>query len=828
MPIVATQISEHIDMQALSDCITRLSGSCSKHFYAAGLACLCRSAHQGASHPLLLALDDLKLQRSSSSRTALAGSTADTPRGTATAGPAMASVPGTASAGAASRRATASSQLGLLNSTVMTVSNPPGGASPATAGAAEILRSAEDSSSCQHLSRSSTFRAVHTTTTVLGNGLSPRQADQGGAPAMARTVGGSQPGPVQPLTIAAALSSAQHEAAAAGAAPAAASVTNSGTTSTTARVTAAGVSTPSGRRYAAGTAAIVVGAGLGAAAPSASHTRRQAAGQGSLQQDEAISRQASKSSRASTVEQAVALCALQHQQEQLQQMLRQASQRSHASTPSRLSVTSLPQTAALDAATETAACQPAGAPRHPRDTKQPQHPPPAQQLQLQAAVLHDLQQRLADMQHTLQPAISRQDSTASGRVAALADGAWVTAGSRATWVDAAAGTSGGWPSPRLSQPQPYSVSAVPGSCGSARMEHESGTSLQEAAPTAAPPSLAARTPALCSAPSGTGLLESHSKVSTEESHITVNDTAVDLTLNGGVPPVGASACTRDHQMNRSGEQAAVGPSGSTQGGTSACNGYESGPFIEPSSTTSDGVTGRSVMEADQEYFRTPNVKPRHSERHGTHDDLASPRPICPKAQRNSPDSEASIVDGSTGSAVGGPDSCIRWQPCSSRETFKRWRQQHSTSSSTDDSYCTGSSSVQQTELLAGRGRHHRRSASPHSPTSAMAAAAAGGQGDSHIVLVVRQHAKQLQQQNDALVRVLEREQREHKRAKQLVRSFTSALQQQRCTDSSVYTCIYGCGRQFFALIVQLLHNIMQAVVPCKSTFLRLPAGTSVA
>jgi hypothetical protein len=42
-----------------------------------------------------------------------------------------------------------------------------------------------------------------------------------------------------------------------------------------------------------------------------------------------------------------------------------------------------------------------------------------------------------------------------------------------------------------------------------------------------------------------------------------------------------------------------------------------------------------------------------------------------------------------------------------------------------------------------------------------------------MVLVVRQHAKQLQQQNDALVRVLEREQQEHKRSKQKVRACNS-------------------------------------------------------
>jgi hypothetical protein len=57
---------------------------------------------------------------------------------------------------------------------------------------------------------------------------------------------------------------------------------------------------------------------------------------------------------------------------------------------------------------------------------------------------------------------------------------------------------------------------------------------------------------------------------------------------------------------------------------------------------------------------------------------------------------------------------------------------------------------------------------PYAAAAGYAVGVDAAPGDSHMVLVVRQHAKQLQQQNDALVRVLEREQQEHKRSKQKV------------------------------------------------------------
>uniref|UniRef100_A0A383WA50 Uncharacterized protein n=1 Tax=Tetradesmus obliquus TaxID=3088 RepID=A0A383WA50_TETOB len=821
---------------------------------------------RSASHHVLAALDQLKLQRSSTSKSL------QDPEAPAAGNATFAS--GAAAGAAQLRSARCSSFTGTAAGGAAAT------AAAAAAGEGQISITQHNAPGSRQLSRTSTIHAAYTTTTVDGGDAldSDRRASAGASTASSATTR-----LVQPLSVADALcsprgrraSSAAHIAAASSAPPAestagryagaigaapiqssrmvavagrqqeqqclgalaasqsSSSVHIAGSTGASPLATAAqrnrlqhSITSASQREW-GGTTMLAAPAAVQAQhRPSTLHRSYTSSSQRMLS-PQISSRAAAHSIAEPRTEHSgapegpakqAALQSLQHQQEQLQHLLRHVSRPSQGSMCSRLSHAA---SATADEAAQAAA--PASVPDHIR------HEAGTAQLQQesssvaaahaqQGAALHGLQQQLAQMQGGLRQALS-QSATGSPKL--------LSKSLSSSPLQLEAGGTEALPNPRVSQPKPYPA-AVERSCGSTTSsaaaaaasetikqlrpyEHSTAGQVSQAAEAAAvrqqavdPVSMNGQK-ASCAPSSGSS--RGHISIAAQQQDVhtssqrTRDSQVLDVTFSGGVPAAETSAFT----ASMPGSSSSTSPRGSaSESGSdveSSCSGRRGGSpelcssalFIEPSTTVCDDDI------ADLAFFRTPDVRARV----GKHANAAPPAAAAAsrpdrqhslhsragqrQAEQHAMYDDTSEADDGRSFTNKQAEFEVRRQQKQTQHTHPRHSRSSTSVGTTETSYGFPDSKHHQYSVLARHkpadasiGRAMRsRSASPYRGTAATAAkqahvAAAVGYdadvdaapGDSHMVLVVRQHAKQLQQQNDALVRVLEREQQEHKKSKQ--------------------------------------------------------------
>lgn len=829
------------------------------------LGSCCRSA-RSASHHVLAALDQLKLQRSSTSKSL------QDPETPAAGNAAVAS--GAAAGAAQLRSAWCSSFTGTATGALGAAAT-----AAAAAGEGQISATQHNGPGSRQLSRTSTLIAAYTTTIVSGGDAldNDRRASAGASASSATNR------LVRPLSVADALcsprgsrtSSVAHAAAASTAPPAvpasgryagavsAAPIHSSRTVAVAGRhleqqglgalaasqssSSSAGASPPAqaarpnSLQHSITSASQRDWVGTPVSAAPAPATVQAQHRPSTLQRSYTSSSQRMLSSQVSSraavhspaeprAEQSVApegpakqaaLQSLQQQQEQLQRLLRQVSRRSQGTMCSRLS-----HAASATADKTEQATAPAAVPDHVR--------PEAETAQLQresssvaaahaqqGAALHGLQQQLAQMQGGLRQSLNQ---SAAGSPKLLSK----SPSSSPPQLEADATEA--LPNPRASQPKPY-PGAVERSCGSStssaaaafkvieqQRPYEPSTAGQviQAAEAAAvrqravDPASINGEKASCSPSSGSSRdyisTASKPQVVHPSSQRNRDSQVLDVTLSGGVPAAETSAYT----ASMPGSSSSTSPRGSESGSDveSSCSGHRGGSpelcssalFIEPSSAVCDEDV------ADLAFFRTPDVRARVGKHtHAVAAAAAASRPGRQhsfhsragqtQAEQHAMYDDTSEADDGRSFTNKQAEFEVRRQQKQTQHTHPSHSRSSNSVGTTDTSYGFPDCKHHQYSVLARHkpadasiGRAMRsRSASPYRGTAAaaVAAAAAANQvhvaaaagydagvdaapGDSHMVLVVRQHAKQLQQQNDALVRVLEREQQEHNRSKQKV------------------------------------------------------------
>jgi hypothetical protein len=436
----------------------------------------------------------------------------------------------------------------------------------------------------------------------------------------------------------------------------------------------------------------------------------------------------------------------------------------------------------------------------------------------QNAALQGLQQQLTDMQGGLPQALSRPAASSPKALSSTPSQAAAAWDANTTEVYPV-------PNPRASQPRPYpaaglqsfdssgaGTAAAAASFGGLQAEqrHAEQDMAEIVMPAASPSGTAAAAaaarrqvgqPASILDDRSISVRDSSNSRSHNHSSLDLNfkiqcisaaPEALDVTLSGGVPAAEASAYTvstpstsgRDSSPRSSASEQSQSDDSDEERDAGSPELCSSALFIEPSSTVCDEDA------ADLAFFSTPDVRARVGRHAGTSSRKHAQQHATADMVSNA-DDRSSTRDRQLACAA----SCKQQQQQQQQQRDNAHPSQSKRSSLVADSsarfnlnssmHCRGSAAARQSRVETSIGAGTRSiSASPHRGSIVATAAASARRpyasaagydvgvdaapGDSHMVLVVRQHAKQLQQQNDALVRVLEREQQEHKRSKQKV------------------------------------------------------------